>query len=280
MQTKIELPALLKELHNISGFRLSIYDTSLHEIAAYPQDLSGFCSLLQQNPDVKKICIQNDTDAFDIVKKSEEIYIYRCNFGLYEAVAPLYHFGVLSGYLMMGQTLDTKEDSRAYVLEKALIYIKNRNLLEEEINCIPTRTREQILSCISIMNVCAEYISLSNRFNSTDKNLAHKIKKYLNSNFALRITLDSLSNHFFYSKPTIVNAFKKAYGKSINEFLLETRLTHAVHLLTGTTDSIRHISEQCGFSDQNYFSKVFIREYGITPSQYRLQYNTNHLNID
>lgn len=280
MQTKIELPALLKELHNISGFRLSIYDTSLHEIAAYPQNLSGFCSLLQQNPDVKKICIQNDTDAFDIVKKSEEIYIYRCNFGLYEAVAPLYHFGVLSGYLMMGQTLDTKEDSRAYVLEKALIYIKNRNLLEEEINRIPTRTREQILSCISIMNVCAEYISLSNRFNSTDKNLAHKIKKYLNSNFALRITLDSLSNHFFYSKPTIVNAFKKAYGKSINEFLLETRLTHAVHLLTGTTDSIRHISEQCGFSDQNYFSKVFIREYGITPSQYRLQYNTNPINID
>ncbi len=273
MKTKIELPAILKELHNISGFRLCIYDTDLHEIAAYPQNLSGFCSLLQQNPDIKKGCVQNDADAFSIVKSKEEIYIYRCKFGFYEAVAPLYHFGVLSGYLMMGQTLDTREGSRTYVLEKALIYIKNRDLLEKEISRIPTRTKEQILSCISIMNVCAEYISLSNRFNSTDKNLAHEIKKYINSNFAFKITLDSLSNHFFYSKPTIVNTFKKAYSKSINEFLQETRLNHAVHLLAGTTDSIHQISEQCGFSDQNYFSKVFIREFGVTPSQYRIQCN-------
>lgn len=273
MKTKPKLHTILKELHNISGFRLSIYDSNLQEIAAYPENISGFCSLIQKSSDVKKSCIQNDINAFNIVKRTEEIYIYQCKFGLYEAVAPLYHLGVLSGYLMMGQTLDDKEDSRTYVLEKALAYIKDRTLLEQEISQIPTRTREQILSCISIMNVCAEYISLSNRIHSTDKNLAHKIKKYINSNFATKITLDSLSNHFFYSKLTIANTFKKAYGKSINEFLQETRLNHAVHLLTDTTDSIHHISKQCGFLDQNYFSKVFIKEYQVTPSQYRIQNN-------
>lgn len=269
MDKKIELLTVLKELHNISGFRISIYDTNLNEISAYPKDLSNFCALIQQNPDVRRCCVQNDAKAFEIVKNTEEVYIYHCQFGLYEAVAPLYHFGVLTGYLMMGQTLDTKTDSRTTVYEKASAYIKNKELLEHAIKNIPTSSKEKIISCISIMNICAEYISLSNRLNITDKDLAHKIKKYINKNFSTKITMDSLSNHFFYSKPTIMNTFKKTYHVSISQYLLKTRLQHAVKLLTNTTDSIHTIAQECGFTDQNYFSKVFYKEHSVTPSEYR-----------
>jgi AraC-like DNA-binding protein len=266
---KIELITVLKEMHSISGFRLSIYDTNMHEVAAYPRNLSSFCSLVQQNEEVRKCCIQNDSAAFEIVKEKQEIYIYRCKFGLYEAVAPLYHFGVHSGYLMMGQTLDTKEDSKAYVFAEASKYIKDKEYLEKEIDRIPSSSKEQILSCVSIMNICAEYISLSNRLNLTDKNLAHAIKKYINQNYATRITLESLSNRFFYSKTTIMNVFKSAYGVSINQYLQETRLKHALQLLEQVDHSIHYISETCGFPDQNYFSKVFSKKYGVTPSSYQ-----------
>ncbi len=266
---KIELFTVLKELHNISGFRLSIYDTNLHEIAAYPRNLSGFCSLVQQNKEVRKRCVQNDAEAFEIVKNTQEIYIYKCKFGLYEAVAPLYHFGVLSGYLMMGQTLDTKEDSKAYVYDEASKYIKDKEYLKKEIDRIPSSSRDKILSCISLMNICAEYISLSNRLNLTDQNLAHEIKKYINQNFAAKITLESLSNRFFYSKTTIMNTFKSTYGLSINQYLQDTRLAHALEMLQQANYSIRDISERCGFSDQNYFTKVFSKKYGTTPSAYQ-----------
>lgn len=269
MQEKIELLTVLKELHNISGFRLSIYDTNLHEIAAYPPNLSSFCRLVQENEEVKKGCIKNDADAFEIVKNTQTTYIYHCRFGLYEAVAPLYHFGVLSGYLMMGQTIDTKDNSRAFVLMEASKFIKDKELLEREVKNIPSSSKEQILSCITLMNICAEYISLSNRLNLVDKNLAHTVKKYINQNFASKITLESLSNHFFYSKTTIMNSFKNTYHKSINQYLQETRLDHASDLLKNTDYSIHFIAEQCGFSDQNYFSKVFFKRYRMTPSQYR-----------
>jgi AraC-like DNA-binding protein len=268
MQT-IELINVLKELHNVSGFRLCIYDTHLHEIAAYPSNLSGFCSLVQQNEEAHKRCVQNDATAFEIVKAKQEVYIYNCKFGLYEAVAPLYHFGVLSGYLMMGQTLDTKKDSKANVLAEASKYIKDKACLKQEIDLIPSRSREQILSCISIMNICADYISLSNRLNLTDKNLAHEIKKYINQNFASRITLESLSNRFFYSKTTIMNTFRDSYGVSVNQYLQEMRLNHALILLEHADYSIHYISEKCGFLDQNYFSKVFSKKYGISPSSYQ-----------
>lgn len=266
---KIELLSVLKEMHQISGFRLSIYDTNMHEIAAYPRNLSSFCSLVQQKEEVRLRCVDNDAAAFEIVKDKQEIYIYRCKFGLYEAVAPLYHFGVLSGYLMMGQTLDTKEDSKAFVFAEASKYIKDKDFLKKEIDRIPTSSEQQILSCVAIMNICAEYISLSNRLNLTDKDLAHEIKKYINQNYATRITLDSLSNRFFYSKTTIMNVFKNAYGLSVNQYLQDTRLNHAQQLLEHSDDSIYTISEKCGFGDQNYFSKVFSKKYGVTPSSYQ-----------
>ena len=48
MTEQIELITVLKELHNISGFRISVYDTSFHEICAYPNELSGFCKYVQE----------------------------------------------------------------------------------------------------------------------------------------------------------------------------------------------------------------------------------------
>jgi AraC-like DNA-binding protein len=266
---KIDLITVLKEMHNISGFRLSIYDINMHEIAAYPQHLSSFCSLVQENEEVRNRCIQNDAAAFEIVKNKQELYIYRCKFGLYEAVAPLYHFGVLSGYLMMGQTLDTKEDSKDFVYAKASKFLQDKENLKQVIACIPTTSEEQIFSCFSIMKICAEYISLSNRLNLTDKNLAHEIKKYINQNFATRITLETLSNRFLYSKTTIMNTFKNSYGISVNQYLQDTRLNHALKLLEQANYSIHYISEKCGFLDQNYFSKVFSKKYGVPPSSYQ-----------
>jgi AraC-like DNA-binding protein len=270
MFKKIELLDVLKELHNISGFRISIYDTQLHEVAAYPKEMSSFCKFIQSNPNAHKICVQNDANAFEIAKSKADVHIYRCHFGLYEAVAPIYHFGVLTGYLMMGQALDTLEDSRVHLFEQSSIYVKEKDLLENEIKQICISSKDKILSCVSIMNICADYISLSNRLNLSDKNLAEAIKKHINQNFQSKITLDMLCSLFFYSKPTIMNAFKKTFGKTINEYLFETRLNHALKLLSDTTCTIHQVSQQCGFSDQNYFTKVFTKELGLTPSQYRI----------
>lgn len=269
MKDKTELLPILKDLHTISGFRISIYDTNLNEIIAYPKELSTFCALLQKDSKVRACCVRNDADAFEIVKKTDEVHIYKCQFGLYEAVAPLYHFGVLTGYLMMGQTIDSKNESRENVYENASPYTEDKLLLKDAIDRIPASTKQKIRSCISIMNICAEYISLSNRLNLSDKDLAHAVRKYINKNFSQKITMDSLASHFFYSKPTIMDTFKKTYHISISRHLLEVRMKHASKLLANTSDSINSISMECGFSDQNYFSKVFFKEYGATPSEYR-----------
>lgn len=269
----IDLKQMLKELYQISGFRISVYDTEWREIASYPQQLSGFCSCIQKNPDAKKICIHNDRLAFQSVKQSGEPYIYRCQFGLYEAVAPLYYFGMLSGYLMMGQVLETAPNSRKQVLNLALPYCDDKDAMQTIIHQMPSCSSQTFSSYLTIMSICAEYITLSNRFRPVHQNLAQSIKEYLELHYPEKITLNTLCRQFYCSRATLMTAFRQEYDQTINRFLLIIRVRVAKEKLTSGNDSISEVAIKCGFADQNYFCKVFRQQEGLTPTQYR---NINH----
>lgn len=274
MKETISLETVLKELHSISGFRISVHDIHCKEIASYPKALSKFCSLIQQDEMMHERCIKNDRAAFEKVKKTEEPFIYRCQFGLYEAVAPLYYSGILSGYLMMGQALDTSIHTKEQVYRVSSHYVGNKECLRQAIEEIPASTKEKIASCINIMSICAEYITLSNRFKASTKNISQDVKKYIKENYQEKITLEGLCEQFYCSKATLTSSFKQTYGQTINEYINQIRLEQAEKLLIVSDMKIGEIAGQCGFADQNYFSKVFLKKYGLTPKEYRMQHTS------
>lgn len=269
MSNQIELSTVLKELHNISGFRISIFDTEFNEVDAYPKEQSPFCKLIKQNKKTKLSCQENDRKAFKRVQETNEVYLYQCSFGLYDAVAPLYSFGKLTGYLMMGQTLDTLNSSPSFVFSATAPFFSDKEGLTQAISKIHIRAKENIVSCLSIMAICAEYITLTNRLNITRQDLSHEIKRYIDQNYKDKISIEFLCDRFFCSRATLINTFKKKYGMTINTYLTRVRVNNSASLLTMTSQSIYEIAELCGFSDQNYFSKVFVKVKGKTPSEFR-----------
>lgn len=265
----MELSTVLKELHQISGFRISVHDTSFREIAACPEQLSPFCGLVQQNEAARRLCLENDGNVFEMVRKSQKVYIYQCHLGLFEAVAPLYSMGDLIGYLMMGQFLDMFENSREHVYQSALRYTKETGALRGAVGQIPVSTKEMILSCIAIMDICAKYITLSNRLVLPRKDLAKEIKRYIYRNYDRKLTIDRISEHFFCSRSTLINAFRKNGCGTINEYCNAVKMEKAAEMLRGSAKSIKEIAGRCGFEDQNYFSKLFRKFYRMSPTDYR-----------
>ena len=265
---EIDLQKILKELYEISGFRISVYDLNLHEIASYPAKLSPFCSCLQQNKKAKQNCIEQDQNAFAKVRQEGKPYIYRCRFGLYEAVAPLYYFDVLSGFLIMGQALDSCQAEKKQVLALAQPFVSNKEQLLQAIDSLPVCSRQKLSSYLSIMSVCAEYITLSNRFGPRSASLPQQIKQYLKQHYTEKILLDQLCTQFYCSKATLTQSFRQEYGETIHEYLLHLRIKQAKTLLLAD-GKISEIAVKCGFSEQNYFCKVFLRETGMTPTEYR-----------
>lgn len=269
MPGSVDLMTVLKELYHISGFRISVYDTERNELAAYPAESGPFCRLVKENEKTAHFCKLNDARAFDKVKETNQVYLYKCSFGLYDAVAPLYSFGKLVGYLMMGQTLDSLNSSRSYAFQKAAPYFTDRKQLTEAVEQTPMREKEMILSCLSIMTICAEYITLTNRLESGGSELSEAVRQYIDRHFAEPLTVSQLCARFFCSRSTLLARFSKNQHTTINAYLTEVRLSHAREMLLHTARPVREIAEACGFSNQNYFTKVFTRANGCTPTQFR-----------
>ena len=270
---ELDIKSILKELHTISGFRISLYNTELDEIGAYPENLSNFCSFIQSNEKVKQCCIEQDREAFLQAKKSENVYIYRCRFGLYEAVAPLYNFGVLSGYLMMGQIIDDIPETVGLVKSATAQYNYDAEKLLSAINSIPKIKKQMISSYISIMTVCASYLTLTNTLKPHNEDLAMIARKYINQNFSRHITIEDICSHLGCSRATLMNTFKRHYNITVISYLNNIRLKQSAILLEKTEKPIKQICKECGFADQNYFSKVFKNKYNTSPAEYRKQFS-------
>ena len=269
MQETIEITSILKDFYAVSGIRISIHDTEFNEIYSYPKEPSHFCRCIQQNKLVHKDCVNNDSAAFARVKSTGRVYVYKCRRGLYEAVAPLYHFGTLSGYLMMGQFCDNSPEATEYVINKATEILGNREEAAEISKTVNRIDRKLIDSYINIMTVLAEYLTETNKVVSHNEKLPRLIKEYINKNYSGRVTLSVLAQKFGCCNATLTKSFKNEYGCTIMSYLTEVRLNKAEQMILKTRNSIKEIAAECGFYDQNYFSKSFARKFGVAPTEYR-----------
>lgn len=278
MKNSIDIETVLRELYTVSGCRVSIHDSEYAEIAAYPHELTSFCRMAQTSPSAYLDCLRGDAEALTRVRRTEEPYIYRCHLGLYEAVAPLYQAGVLTGYLMMGQVADSDRDAKEDIFQRAKLCLGegnfDRDRMRWAISELPATTAKRFASFVGIMTICAEYITLSGRMNLPVRDLAHMVKKYIHQNYGTHFSLDDLCENFRCSKSTLMNSFREAYGTTINRYTTEVRIANAQRMLAETDAAVRDISTECGFSDQGYFTKVFSAAAGVPPTEYRRRAHT------
>ncbi|MCK9170164.1 MAG: helix-turn-helix domain-containing protein [Treponema sp.] len=97
------------------------------------------------------------------------------------------------------------------------------------------------------------------------------IKEYLDQKYMEEVTLDSLSEHFYFTKEYLSRLFKKEFGCGIYEYVLQVRMNRAKQLLKDPSVQIQQIAEQLGYNDSNYFSKAFRTYTGISPTDYRTE---------
>lgn len=95
---------------------------------------------------------------------------------------------------------------------------------------------------------------------------------YIHSHYAERITLDDLAELCDLSTTYFCKLFKSETGESFADYLTWVRMEKAIELLRDPKMKIYEISQEVGYSDVQYFNKVFRDTTGVSPSFYR-----NHL---
>lgn len=96
-----------------------------------------------------------------------------------------------------------------------------------------------------------------------------KAVEYLSLNYTQNISLESLCRITDYSPSHLAKIFKQETGRTITQYIAYLRCRQAAEMLRETSLPIQEISCYVGYTDNNYFVKVFKKVMGTTPSEYR-----------
>ncbi|MEG0286830.1 MAG: DNA-binding response regulator [Vagococcus sp.] len=108
----------------------------------------------------------------------------------------------------------------------------------------------------------------------------NQIIQYIHLNFKDEISLDTLANFSHMHRNYVSRLFKEATGMSFTEYLTFYRIEQGKKCLVSTDDSISLVSEDVGYADPAYFSRIFKKETGYTPNQYRQQFTSSYVPAD
>lgn len=105
---------------------------------------------------------------------------------------------------------------------------------------------------------------------SGGQNILFPAVQYINKNFYdSEIKNTDLAKSIGISEVYLRKLFKKHYGTTPKQYIIDIRLKNAKHMLCSTDDSVTAISDSCGFSSVYHFCRAFRNAYGTSPTQYR-----------
>ena len=207
----------------------------------------------------KKICLGENEDIANAIEvymqhkfldlKSLEKY----HVAVMELIGELYHF-------MVNNEMDTTKIPGGI-----------GSLYNELCNLEP-----QVLQKWLLKFCCMLHDDMADARYHSKKSLIGRAKEYVHDNYQQEdLGLDDICKELGVSNSYFSSMFKKETGNSFVGYLTEYRMDKAARMLVETAEKSYMIAKSVGYSDPNYFSYVFKRQFGVSPSKYRTAYEKN-----
>ena len=172
--------------------------------------------------------------ADDIKLKVLE-FVLRAESLVYEKGGNTYHFRAREDYLRVINGAQSYEALRKWFLDK-------------------------------ISEACHNVMS---RRENRSNGVIDRAREYIQNNYKNDISLDDVSREIDISPYYFSKIFKEAMGENFIEYLTNLRIEKAKELLDKTDMSMKEICVEVGYSNPNYFSRIFKKNVGVTPTEYK-----------
>ncbi len=177
----------------------------------------------------------------------QQASIQNYRFFVMELVSELYKF-VRNNQLDVNEVFDMNSD----------IYGQVQQMEQGELSDYFSST------CIKIHEL------IDNKMNDNTRSFVLKAKDYVADHYGDQdLSIDFICNYLGVSSAYFSTVFKKETGKTFVGYLTDYRMEKAEKMLMETDEKTYIIAERVGYSDPNYFSYVFKKQFGVSPSKYK-----------
>jgi AraC-like DNA-binding protein len=148
--------------------------------------------------------------------------------------------------------------------------------------------RMDVTQMLTFLEITAEYLAAtylhlrdthsgekfpSRRISSHEDTIIAHALEYIRRNYASPVRVKQVASYCYCCESYINHSFKKRVGMNVSTYINKVRIEHAKDRLLNSKDTMTSIAMDSGFNDPNYFSRVFTRLVGNTPSEFRRRYS-------
>lgn len=269
-----QLIRLITNLHTLTGIWANIFDANGRDIQIRHAH-SDFCYAVKSVPGGDARCVACDAEAVRRCRETRaDFYSYRCHAGLCEFLLPIYEGGEPIAYLVFGQLLDDSSVLQQWEHTASLLdwYEGGPQQLRESFFRLKQCSRQEIDAFAEVVEALASYIQLEGIIRSADFSDTQKLEQYLDQHYKEPLSLAEIAAELHMGTTKLCALAKKlSGGQTVTQMIAGRRIQAAQKLLVSGDLPVSAIAEEVGFSDYNYFTRIFKSQTGMSPRDFRKQ---------
>lgn len=262
------LARLLNNLHLCMRIKFTLMDENGQEVYT-SSDRTSFCANVRADGGPQK-CLDCDRENIEYVFRTHQPRRYLCHAGLYEVAMPVLEGGEVAAIIVFGQMLDDSPREEQWErVRRQCAWHCDLDGLHQAFLHLPRISEEQMLACMEVARACVSEVRLNGLNAAENRDDALRLKLFIDAHYAEPINTDVLAERLHMGKTKLYAVCQKRFRMTPMQLVTRARVEAAQELLLATRESVKSISQTVGFADQNYFTKVFRKEVGMAPTEYR-----------
>lgn len=259
---------LYTELH---GARVSLFGPDMKLL--YPDALSrpdcDYCRMLRSTLGLNKTCRSLDRKMMRTALQKKEMVSYTCHAGMCETVTPLFVEDQVVGFVMLGQFRSQSAPASSPYADR---WQKEQggDALQQAFTASTLFPDEKIDILLAIFRQLLELMIRSRLMQHKDYDLLEPVIEQIRNHPETPLSLGAAAQMAGRSPSTLTRLFKKLTGQSFKQYQIGFRLQCAAELLEEMPNlPVGEVARRVGLDDPFYFSRLFHKQMGLSPSDYR-----------
>ena len=262
-----KINAMLQDFYNATGIDMDLLKADFTPASGHRLRNNRYCSMVQSTAAGRLACRSSDTQLLELCAATGQTQTHICHAGLMDVAIPIVYDESILGYIIFGRMKPNRDFS---VMEN---YIARLGLpvaeTEDAYDQIPFFDRERIDSLSSIATLMVKYILLEKMLTPRIDGSIEMAVSYISDNLHREISVQDISRNTNLSKTALYEAFHQRFHCTVGSYINAKRVERSMELLQKTELNMEEIAQRVGFSSASYFSKIFKKQTGRPPLQYR-----------